>query len=352
MIASVRPLSKRGRGLNDDGNAEYLQEVNDVRGEKPKEHGTEVYHELDGYFVCTGFADDCIREALRYKPRSDDLFIVSYPKCGTTWMQHIVYNILSGRPPPRDLMEQSVVMPFLELQGADCAHAMPRPGAIKTHMPFHLHPYSPEAKYIYITRNPYDCCVSFYYHTKSVPEYHFEHGNFDQFLEMFLEGRVDFGDYFEHLLSWYGHRYDANVLFLTYEDLKQNTAFWILTIADFIDKNYAAKLKLHDGLLGGLLNNTSVEYMKETLNEENRKMKQTMNSIPEERKPRWIKMIQETVDGETMEKPIDGDFVRKGIVGDWKNHFTPPQVARMKQRIALKTAGSDVMNLWKNMDLP
>ncbi|KAG0443395.1 hypothetical protein HPB47_014967 [Ixodes persulcatus] len=103
---------------------------------------------------------------------------------------------------------------------------MARPGAIKTHMPFQLQPYSKDTKYLYIARNPYDCCVSFFYHTKGLPRYNFADGTFDEFFEMFIEGKVDTGDYFDNLLSWYEHRNDPNVLFLTYEDLKKDTAAW------------------------------------------------------------------------------------------------------------------------------
>ncbi|XP_050037792.2 sulfotransferase ssu-1-like [Dermacentor andersoni] len=319
---------------------------------KGNEHDGAVYHEIDGYFVCTAFADQCIREALSYKPHPGDIFIVSYPKCGTTWMQHIVYNILNDRPPPKDLLEQSAAMPFLELQGAESADAMPRPGAIKTHMPFHLHPYSTKAKYIYITRNPYDCCISFYYHTKSMPDYRFEDGTFDEFLDMFLDGHVDFGDYFEHLVSWYTRRFDDNVLFVTYEDLKNNTACWIIRIADFIGEKYGRELRQNKGTLARLVSNTSVEFMQVSVNECTRKVNDDMKTIPENDKPRWMKLVEEAAGEEIMNKPITGDFVRKGVVGDWRNHFTPEQVIRMKNRIAAKTAGSDVMNLWKDIGLP
>ncbi|KAL1485192.1 hypothetical protein MTO96_032110 [Rhipicephalus appendiculatus] len=285
---------------------------NDTRNGKEKYRA--AYHEIDGYFVCTGFVDEFVRQALRYKPRPDDIFIVSYPKCGTTWMQHIVYNILNKRSPPTSFLDMSTTMPFLEMQGAESAEAMPRPGAIKTHMPFHLHPYSKEAKYIYITRNPYDCCVSFYYHTKSVPDYHFADGTFDEFFTMFLEGHVDFGDYFDHVLSWYARRFDDNVLFVTYEDLKKDTAGWIIRIADFIGEEYGRELRQNKGVLARVLKNTSLKHMQDSLNEGYRKQNEVMKSTSEDKKPQWMKVVEET-SGEVKKNPITGDFVRKGGSG-------------------------------------
>ncbi|KAG0443224.1 hypothetical protein HPB47_015159 [Ixodes persulcatus] len=154
------------------------------------------------------------------------------------------------------------------------------------------------AKYIYICRNPFDCCVSFFYHTKAMPEYEFQDGTFDEFFEMFIEGKVDFGDYFDHVLSWYEHRNDPNVLFLTYEDLKKDTATWVLKIADFLGEEYEATSQ------------------------------------------------------DVLETPMSGEFVRKGVVGDWRNHFSADQIKRLKERIELKTRGSDLMRLWKDTDIP
>ncbi|KAG0417304.1 hypothetical protein HPB47_005704 [Ixodes persulcatus] len=114
----------------------------------------EVYREVDGFYISAGFHEECVRSALGYKPIPGDVFIVSYPKCGTTWMQHIVYNILNGRTPPANIVDARREMPFLEVQGAESIKEMPRPGAIKTHMPCRLQPFSEDAKYLYITRNP------------------------------------------------------------------------------------------------------------------------------------------------------------------------------------------------------
>lgn len=33
-------------------------------------------------------------------------------------------------------------------------------------------------------------------------------GTFDEFFELFISGNTDYGDYFDHLLGWYAHRWD------------------------------------------------------------------------------------------------------------------------------------------------
>lgn len=311
----------------------------------------DMYRDFDGVYCNKFFSDESLRSALSYKPRDDDVFLVSYPKCGTTWMQHITCNIFRLGSPPESLMELMFISPFLEFLGAESVHAMKRPGAIKTHLPFNKQPYSAKAKYIYITRNPYDCCVSYYYHTKTLPLHNFEDGTFDQFFEMFMEGKVDFGDYFDHLLSWYEHRNDDNVFFLTYEQLKEDTPGMVLKIADFLGKEqYGDKFRQHPEIFEKVLNAISIESMKK-INAELKNMAQTMSSMPPESMPAFLKSAMAAF-GEIAKKPMQGDFVRKGIVGDWKNHFSAEQISRLKGKIAAKTAGSDVMNLWKDTDIP
>ncbi|KAK8765215.1 hypothetical protein V5799_032180 [Amblyomma americanum] len=238
--------------------------------------------------------------------------------------------------------------PFLEMLGPEAVDKMPRPGAIKTHLPYKRQPYSPDAKYIYVTRNPYDCCVSFYHHTKSFPAYRFEKEPFDKFFDMFIEGKVDFGDYFDHQLSWYEHINDENVLIITYEDLKMDPRAGVLKIAEFLGETYGKKLREQPEVLERILNTTSVKTMK-GMNEEFRKWTEKAAEFAAQ-SSKYQKTAAEMPDD--LKKPMTGDFVRKGIVGDWKNHFTPEQVNRMKERIESKTKGSMLMSLWKDIELP
>ncbi|KAK8756157.1 hypothetical protein V5799_001141 [Amblyomma americanum] len=313
----------------------------------------EVFRTIDGIFLGKHFPDDAVRSTLAYKPRPGDLFIVSYPKCGTTWTQFIVYNILTDAQESSDPLDLVLRLPFLEIQGGEAALYGPRPAAFKTHLAFHKNPYSPDAKYIYITRNPYDCCVSFYYHTRNIPPYRFENGTFDEFFELFLKGRVDFGDYFENVLSWYEHRNDPNVLFLTYEELKRDTAKGILKIAAFMGEEHGKKLKENPELLKRIVEYTSVEHMKKKVAVSPQPPKLEDLSEGELEKilrPELLKGVRTIID--FTRKPMTGEFIRKGQVGDWRNHFSQDQIRRMKERIAEATAGSDLMSLWKDVNIP
>lgn len=310
----------------------------------------EVFRWIDGYFVSICFPEKSVRSALSYKPVPGDVFLVSYPECGSTWLQQIVYNIYHNHPPPDDMIESHVQLPFLDLEGAESVKKMPRPGAIKTHMPFNLIPYSEQARYIYICRNPYDCCLSYYLHTTNTPVYNFQEGTLDQFLNMFLDGKVDFGDYFVNLLSWYEHRHDPNVFFLTYENLEKDTSTWVLKMADFLGEEYGKRLREDPVLFDSVLKNVDLAEIKKGVTARMKTAGQYARRDPE-KLPEWLKLSIESM-GEAARRPTAGHFVRKEIEGDWRSNFSPAQTKRLKDHIALKTANSDVMDLWKNLDLP
>ncbi|KAK8786977.1 hypothetical protein V5799_023248 [Amblyomma americanum] len=253
---------------------------------------------------------------------------------------------------PEDQLELALRLPFLDMQGAEAAVYAPRPAAFKTHLPFHKVPYSPEAKYIYITRNPYDCCVSFFYHTRNNAPYRFNNGTFDEFFELFLQGKVDYGHYFDNVLSWYDRRNSPNVLFVTYEELKTGTEETVLKIATFIGEDVVEKLRNNHQLLQRILDNTSFESMKLKWGTSAKgpvvplaKML-GMKSV----RPELQKGLRNVA--EFKKEPLAGDFIRKGQVGDWREHFSPGQILRMKEVIEKETTGTGLMDLWKGVDIP
>ena len=126
----------------------------------------------------------------------DDVFVVTYPKCGTTWVQQIVRLLRNNGQQCDGLLEHAV--PWIEgasTFGVDI-DKLTRPRAFKSHMPYDLCPCGPPnttpCKYIYVMRNPKDVAVSYHKYTKSFPLYPNE--DWDTFWKKYTEGKMDFGD--------------------------------------------------------------------------------------------------------------------------------------------------------------
>lgn len=271
----------------------------------------------DGFAMPKGFPREAFGSALEYSPEPTDFFIATYPKCGTTWAQHIVYLIAHrGEPlPPTRSMGEDI--PHLEEVGARVASRRPQPRYLKTHLPFGMTPYHERARYLYIARNPFDCAVSFYHHTRGfIRHYDFAEGRFEDFFECFLAGAVDFGDYFDNLLSWHEHAEDGNVLFLTYEGMSADPRAAVMRIGQFMGAEYISD----ESVLSAVLQHSSFESMSKD-------------------QQRW-----------SSRRPDDMPaFVRKGIVGDWENYFSPNQAARLLEKLETRCRGAGIEALWPDI---
>ncbi|XP_023220896.1 sulfotransferase 1C3-like [Centruroides sculpturatus] len=216
--------------------------------------------EVGGIRTLSMFSYEAILSGMNYKAKPGDLFIVSYPKCGTTWMHYIVKLIHGKGKISEDPLNFLIGCPHLEIIGGEYIE-MAKPKIMKTHLPFSSIPFSPHSKYIYIIRNPRDCCVSFYHFMKLLP---YPELSFQEFLEAFLQGNLPYGDYFDHLLGWYEHKNDSNVQFVTYEDLKKDIKGEILKIAKFMGEEYEKSISNDPTILENIIHYSSFDYMKES----------------------------------------------------------------------------------------
>lgn len=184
-----------------------------------KDEQAELFKIIEGICWVVAWGTQNLRFGLSYQAKSNDLFIVSYPRSGTTWMQNIVYNLLNNGQPfdisIDDFFQQN---PHLEVDGKQAIDMMQRPGAIKTHLPMHRVPYNPHAKYICVIRNPKDVCVSYYIFYNMWPDV--PKLEFDRFFECFIKGYLPFGSYFEALQSVWQRRHLDNVLIVSYEEMQ------------------------------------------------------------------------------------------------------------------------------------
>ena len=183
-----------------------------------------------------------------------------------------------------------------------------------------LTPRRPESRYVCVVRNPFDCAVSFFHHTRGfVQHYDFADGTFDDFFECFVAGEVDFGDYFDHLLSWYGARHHDNVLLVRYEDMKADIDAVIRTV-------------------GGFIGGVAERAVRDARLREAVRLESSFDSMSRDQR-RWAS-----------ERPSGmPEFVRKGTVGDWKSHFSAAQARRLLDVFFDRTGGKGAYGLWPDI---
>jgi len=267
-----------------------------------------------------GFPVDGFESALRYDARPEDIFISTYPKCGTTWMQHLVWLILNGGEPLGPEQKMTEVIPHLEEVGAEVVGRLPDPRVIKTHLPVGLVRLDPWTRVIYVARNPFDCAVSFFHHTRGfVNHYDFAGGTFEDYLECFISGEVDFGDYFENVSGWLARRGERRFLLTTYERMSEDSGRVVRDVAEFLgpalrravaDEELMAKILRHSGFAA---------MSKDQL--------------------RWASARPEGMP----------PFVRRGVVGDWKTYFSPEGARRLIERVEACPAALTMEAIWPDI---
>lgn len=244
--------------------------------------------------------------------RPGDVCFTSYPKSGSTWLSQVIYLVINNGETPQDKTLRDclhwVASSWPYPRSRSELDALPSPRIFKSHMPYHMavggNPLESPCKYIYIARNPKDVAVS-YYHFESGKKWSGNYsGPWEHWLQLLLDGRVQRGDWFDHVLSWWQHRDADNMLFLKYESMKQDFDAVLDELTQFLGYS------LSDGVREKIRQQTSFDYMK-------RDDFSNLHEIPEL-----------------------GSFFRKGQVGSWKDRFTVAQSEQFDRIFAERMQGS------------
>ncbi len=82
------------------------------------QHRKPSYTSIGGFRLPRDFSPKVFESGLGYKAQPEDVFIATYPKCGTTWVQYIVWLIQhDGEPMPVE-KRMTVEIPHLEEVGS------------------------------------------------------------------------------------------------------------------------------------------------------------------------------------------------------------------------------------------
>ena len=179
------------------------------------------------------------RKGLAYQPDPTDVYIVTPPKCGTTWMQQIVHGLRTRGS--MDFDDITRVVPWINMahdMGIDIhAPQVASPRAFKTHTPLNELPRG--GKYIVVLRHPYDALLSHYRFFEGT---FFEKGAID--LPDFARGHFIPGhDIWKHVLAVWERRNDPDVLLLCFENMKADLGGTVEKVARFIGIPLDAELE-------------------------------------------------------------------------------------------------------------
>lgn len=302
------------------------------------------YQAIDGVPRCLGIEPDVLRENIKFKAGKGDVMQSTFPKSGTHWIQYVTQLILKKGHPIASHKEFTTNSCFLEYTKLNEFKSTLPMKTFLTHLPLSRDTMTAEAKYVYVARNPWDVCVSFFHMAASLSSYEFQDGTFEQFVHAFISGNFGYGDYFEHVASAYALKHDANVFFVTYEELKKDTRDIVLRLEYFLGDEYGRCLEDDDKFFAELLDRCSPAGMKSVM----------VVDLNETSDPVWKKFAPSVQPGTKLcREGYQNTYsvVRSGKVGNWKEYFTPELLRRMELRIQEAERSSSFVNLWPRMRL-
>lgn len=236
------------------------------------------------------------RYLLEFDDWPDDIYVVSFMRSGTTWVQMIMYQLTTDGE--MNFESISDVSPWFEqtLQQSKFLNQLPAPRIFKTHAPYKLVRKNWQGKFIYVYRNGMDVAVSQYYHYKNLgnPNLTFESSLRDRFLK---ENNSSFVSWFKHMADWLGNKKKLDILYVSYEELSNDLEGTIRKIMKF------SNLDVKESEIPRVLERCGFKFMKSH--------EDKFDNLAEERKRQKAMQLNQ--------------FFRKGKTNEGEKYFNPEQ---------------------------
>ncbi|XBI94283.1 hypothetical protein VPH35_030959 [Triticum aestivum] len=288
--------------------------------------GRFVHHQYQGAWLLHERIPGVLSFQRRFSPRPGDVLLTSPPKCGTTWLKAMAFATMgrAAYPPtaadhPLRRLNPHECVPFIDdlfSAGHDAKlEALPSPRLLSTHMQHSLLPASlaenPNAKIVYICREPKDMLVSMWHFANTIHPCHFS-----DLFESTPSGKSTDGPMWDHLLGYWraSKANPGRVLFLRYEEVLLNPVDSVIKLAQFLMVPFSAADEAV-GLPADIVNLCSIKTMK------------------------GLQVNKTGASGLFYKFPHESYF-RKGVTGDWVNHMTPEMAQRLDAIVEDKLYGS------------
>ena len=192
-------------------------------------------------------------------PRDSDIYLVSYPKSGNTWMRYLLTYAIWPELADMDLVEMAAYIPSFGLPidrqamldpNSPCNHLAHR--IIKEHNRYDASAKHRVKRAIYLARDGRDAMVSYWHFCNqrdntSIP--------FSEFIELSARPEHSYGPWREHVLGWVNAPLEAKVI-LRYEDMLTDTPSCLRRALAF------AEIDVSDSVIEKAVNRASFDSMR------------------------------------------------------------------------------------------
>lgn len=231
--------------------------------------------------------------------RSDDVFLVGYPKSGNTWLRFLIGNYLTGNKV--DFSNSHLYVPGL-IEHPEICNNLTHQRFISTHLSYSsfykfINRYKKAkdkkgVKVVFIVRDGRDVAVSYYHHLLKVRKLNSD-VRFDEFIPKLNKGLFNpFQSWGEYVNDWISKgKSEFTFVQVKYENLLVDPQGVMRMVMEFVNKE-VDHVKLEKAIAAS--NFETMSKLEETQSNDHERLKNTLTNVK---------------------------FVRKGEAGGWTKNF-------------------------------